>query len=458
MIKQFQKIIKHYKSIYLKSSYRTRKAIRNIVGISIVKGGDLIVGLLLVTISLTYLGQTNYGIWLTLSSIVTWFNFFDGGLGLGLRNKFAEALAKNEKILAREYVSTTYFLLSILSIILFIVFFIIYNKLSWASFLNTNEYSNYYLSTVALVVFGGFFIQLTFRLIKNLLLANQQPAIDNLIMFLGKILVFVGILILPLFFKNSLLAYGIVFTVAPVFAFILASICLFYGKYKEYAPSIKFIKLRLVNNLSKLSLSFFVIQISVAVLFTTDNFIIAQLFDPSEVTPYHIANKYFSVGLIIFTIIMTPMWSAYTEAYIKQEMNWIRNTLKKLFATWFFLFLFVLIMLATSNYIYKIWVGENVRINWLVSFGWALFVILQMFNMIFTHFLNGISKIRIQLYTAISSIIINIPLSIYFAKYLNFGVAGVIFATNISILIYIIFRAIQVKKILNGKAKGIWNR
>ena len=155
---------------------------------------------------------------------------------------------------------------------------------------------------------------------------------------------------------------------------------------------------------------------------------------------------------------MTPMWSAYTEAYIKQEMNWIRNTLKKLFATWFFLFLFVLIMLATSNYIYKIWVGENVRINWLVSFGWALFVILQMFNMIFTHFLNGISKIRIQLYTAISSIIINIPLSIYFAKYLNFGVAGVIFATNISILIYIIFRAIQVKKILNGKAKGIWNR
>ena len=115
-------------------------------------------------------------------------------------------------------------------------------------------------------------------------------------------------------------------------------------------------------------------------------------------------------------------------------------------------------MLFVSKPIYELWVGEDIIISYTLSLGWALFVILQMLNMIFTYFLNGIGKVKIQVYTAILSLLINIPLSIFFAKTLNLGTAGVIFATNISILIYVIFRSIQYTKIINGKANGIWDK
>ena len=56
------------------------------------------------------------------------------------------------------------------------------------------------------------------------------------------------------------------------------------------------------------------------------------------------------------------------------------------------------------------------------------------------------------------SIIINIPLSIFFAEELSFGVSGVILATTVSILISAILSPIQYYKIINFKATGLWNK
>ena len=52
--------------------------------------------LLLVPITLGYLNPYEYGVWLTLNSILVWFNSFDIGLGNGLRNKLTIALAEND--------------------------------------------------------------------------------------------------------------------------------------------------------------------------------------------------------------------------------------------------------------------------------------------------------------------------------------------------------------------------
>ena len=54
------------------------------------------IGLVLVPLTINYLNPTKYGIWITLSSVIGWFSFFDIGLGNGLRNRFAEAIANND--------------------------------------------------------------------------------------------------------------------------------------------------------------------------------------------------------------------------------------------------------------------------------------------------------------------------------------------------------------------------
>lgn len=89
----FQKV-----STYLNDGQeRSVKAKKNILGALLIRGTSILISLAMVPLTIDYVNPSRYGIWLTLSSIVGWFAFFDIGLTQGLRNKFAEALAEGDK-------------------------------------------------------------------------------------------------------------------------------------------------------------------------------------------------------------------------------------------------------------------------------------------------------------------------------------------------------------------------
>jgi Na+-driven multidrug efflux pump len=64
----------------------------------------------------------------------------------------------------------------------------------------------------------------------------------------------------------------------------------------------------------------------------------------------------------------------------------------------------------------------------------------------------------LQFYYSIIAALINIPLSIFLAKQMKMGITGVITATIICIGLASVWAPIQYKKIINGTAKGIWNK
>ena len=78
------------------------------------------------------------------------------------------------------------------------------------------------------------------------------------------------------------------------------------------------------------------IQLSAIILFQTDNFLIIQLYSASEVSQYHIINQYYSSIVIILSMVITPYWSAFTNAYEKYDLKWIKNSEKGLLLTWLF--------------------------------------------------------------------------------------------------------------------------
>ena len=75
---------------------RTRKAKQNIAASIVLKVIDTIAYLLIIPVTIGYLNSYEYGIWLTINSILTWIYSFDIGLGSGLRNKLAIAIAAND--------------------------------------------------------------------------------------------------------------------------------------------------------------------------------------------------------------------------------------------------------------------------------------------------------------------------------------------------------------------------
>ena len=93
-----------------------------------------------------------------------------------------------------------------------------------------------------------------------------------------------------------------------------------------------------------------------------------------------------------------------------------------------------------------------------ISFGWAIFIAIQSFSMIYMHFINGVGKVKLQMIVLIAMAFLNIPLSIFLAKNVGMGVSGVIFATNIAVFINSILMSVQYRKIIFKNAVGIWNK
>jgi O-antigen/teichoic acid export membrane protein len=437
---------------------RSVKAKKNIIASFGIKGISIIIGFIFVPLLIDYLGTFEYGIWITLGSIVGWINYFDIGLGNGLRNKFAEALAKDEKKLAQIYVSTTYAALSMIFGAFFVIFLTINPFLNWSIILNGPESMRTELSTLAVITIGFFLLRFIFRMIAIIITADQRPAISNTFDPLSNIVALIVILVLMKTTEPSLINLGLVLGGAPVLVLFLATLYFFNKKYKDYRPILRLVNFEYFKDLAGLGFQFFIIQITVVVIMSTNNLIITQVVGPEAVTAYIVAYEYFGLISMLFVIITNTYWSAFTEAFVKKDFEWIKRVMRGMVLIWLGIIVLIAIMLAVSKPFYHLWIGDKVQVPFMLSFFTALFVVVYIWYSIFIYFINGTGKIKLQLYTAVTVAVINIPLSIFLAKNLGMGAAGVILGSCISYLPGSILGPIQYYKLVNEKAKGIWGK
>ena len=408
--------------------------------------------------ALNYLNPVKYGIWLTLTSVIGWFAFFDLGLGNGLRNKLAEALAKNDNELARTYISTSYAIMSLTIGIVYLLFVLVFPFINWSLILNTPPEMNEEINRLIFIVFSFFCLQFIIKLISMILKADQRSAISGGINTFASLLSLIIVFILTKTTHGSLLWLSIGISAANLISPLIATLWYFGTDYKHLIPSIKYVKLNSAKDLMGLGFLFFIMQFAALILFSTDSFIIDQLYGPEEVTPYNIAFKYFSLVTMGFAIITTPFWTAYTDAYHKRDFDWIQRITKKLKMFWLILAVGVIGMLFFANTFYEIWIGTKIKIPFILSASMACWVLISSWTSLFGNFLSGVGKIRLSLYHSFAMIVINIPLSVFLAKYLNLGSTGVIIGTCICVLPQVFLHPIQYKKIITNTAKGIWSK
>jgi O-antigen/teichoic acid export membrane protein len=439
-------------------SDRTKNITKHILLSSIYKGGSILSSFLLVPLTISYLDTENYGIWLTLSSFIAWFSFFDIGLGNGLRNKFAEAKANGNMTLAQGYVSTAYYTIGTVSLSLILLFVGLNSLIDWTKAFNTSISIQSELSLLMPIVFGFFCLQLVVKLVTTIYTADQHHSMQGKINFFIQVGSLVLIWIMTKTSESSLLIFGLILSVFPVLILIILNFIAFNNRYKEYKPTLVLWKRKYLNEIFGLGLKFFVIQIAGIILFSTDNIIITQLFGPEKVVPYNIAYKYFSIVNMGLSLIITPYWSSITEAYANKDLEWIRKSMNNLTKITFAAILGVGALLFVAPNFYKFWIGDKVLIPLHLTIYMSIYMVLTIFYSPFTFFINGTGKIKLQMYSILLTSLVNIPLSIFLAKNLDFGVSGVILSTIICLIPHVILCPIQYWKIINKKAYGIWDK
>jgi O-antigen/teichoic acid export membrane protein len=443
---------------FTKGHKRSIEAKKNIMASLLIKGCSIAISLVLVPLALSYVNSSQYGIWLTLSSMVAWMSFFDIGFTQGLRNKFAEAKAKGDLRLARIYISTTYYYIGIIFIIVWIILIAANQFINWTSLLNLPSEQEREVSALAMIIFSYFCFQFVFRIITTILTADQKPAKSSLLDMLGQLLSLVIIFILTKITKGSLIYLGLAFTVAPTLVLIAANVILFNTGYRDYIPSVKLAKKEYAKDIMTLGIKFFVLQIASIVQYQTASFLIAHYFDTTQVTSYNIAYKYFSVLQMVFMITISPLWSGTTDAYTSGDYEWIRKVVKKYLLLLIPFILAGSLMLIFSRQVYNLWLGKNVvHISFSVSLLCCLFFSTAMFASIYVAVINGLGALKIQFITSIITPVAYLLISLVLIRKFNFGVESILIASLLSNVYGFVIAPIQYHHIFIRKSGSrIW--
>lgn len=443
----------------IKDKFIENKLIKNIFSILILRGGNIGIQLLIIPVSIKFVSPASYGLWLTISSMIAWLNIMDIGLSAGLRNKLSEAISKKDFELGRSYVSTTFMLLAIMSVIGIALCVSLIYILNWSNILTIpKDLSNADFKVLLLIVAISFFLTFLLKPIASIAYALHKPATEYFILFLSNfinlLLIWVFTMVFP---SGGLLSLALLFCFTPIVVTLVLSVILFSGSFKQYSPTFESVNFKHAKELTGLSLKFFIIQISATVVFTTNNFMISHFYGNEDVTKYNIVSKFFNVLIILQSMILVPFWTMFTEAYAKKDKEQIISMMKKLFKMTILFTLACLIMVLVSPIIYNVWIGKLVNIPFYLTVTVAIFTILTLVASVFSTFLNGTGRISFQMYTSLVPSLLHIPLTVLVVRYFHVGLVGILSVSCFWLIITLPLRFIQYKKISSFKySSGIW--
>lgn len=446
----------NFTRVFLHGNARTVVLKKNMLGSLFIKGCSIIIQLILVPLTLGFLSSELYGVWLTLSSIVLWLNFFDVGFTTGLKNKLTEAIALEQWERGKSLVSTTYFMLIIIFVPLCIILEILVPIINWSSLLNVQECYNPQIKDAAYILIACFCLNMITHVLSAVVAAYQKVALSSSFAVIGQAFSIVIIYFLTKFCPPSLVALASTISVLPIIIFTVASIILYKGKFKRVAPDFKMVNTHQIKDLFSLGAKFFIIQIQFIIMTQMTNFLISNLSGPDQVTTYNISHKYISVALLLYNVILAPLWPAFTDAYTKHDYTWMKNIYNKMIKLFGITAVLIIIMTVISPFIYSIWIGNRVSVPIQMTILVGIYTIIHSCDSLQIMVINGIGCVKLQTYVTAIGMLLHIPLSFMIGKYLNFGAYGVIISMIIVTLMYLFIFTFQVRLLINNKAHGLW--
>lgn len=400
------------------------------------------VGTSLISIPLTYhyLGSERFGMWMTINSFVALLTFTDLGIGNGVLSLIARAHGKDNKAEVVECISSALVALVSLSAALAVLFAALYPVYDWARLFNVR-------SSIAALEAGPSIAVLICCLlaagpasvVQRVQMGLQQGFAASVWQCIGSFFSLLGVL-LVVYGQGGLPWLVVAFAGAPVIAGILNSAMFFTISEPTLRPTRSAVSSRFAREIVKKGFYFFLIQLLMALSYSTTNLVIAQVLGPDAVAEYAVPDKLFAIVSMSVAMVTAPLWPAYSEAVSRGDRAWVASTVRRAAAgSILFSAAGSLLLVVLGPLIIKHWVGSAVvpTITLLASF--ALWKVVDAVGNVLSSFLNGLQMFNIQLYVAVPTAIATLLLKIYLVGAV--GLPGVLAASIIS---YCLFTAVPL--------------
>lgn len=442
---------------HLGKNVKTKIVIRNMLAAFVLKGLGLLISLFTMPAYIQFFSEQKVlGVWFTVLSILTWILSFDFGIGNGLRNRLAASLAVEDYKEAREYISSTYIMMGSVVVVFLVTGYLLIQHISWNGMFNVSAsvVSTSVMQETVRNVFIAIIFQFFFRIISSVVYAMQYSALNGFVSLLTSILQLILVLVLPSFSaEQNLRMLSFTYILSSNIPLILLTVWIFLKPLKGCAPRIRQFRVERAKSVFSLSSIFFICQILYMVIANTNEFFIAQYTDPSYVVEYQIYYRLFSLGSMVITLTLTPVWSAVSRAIAENDYFWIKKLYRKL--KYLALvgvgleFLLILVLQPIMDF----WLGDNsVDVNYFYAVVFALFGSSMLYQSTLSTFVCGMGRMKLQAIAYAIGVILKFAI-------IHFGISLtdswiIVILSNVLILIpYCVIQEIDLTRFLNKQLK-----
>ena len=394
----------------------------------------MIVPLVTVRLTLSYMGEEIYGLWSTVTTFFTMFTFADLGLGSGLQTELSKASALEDKSVSKKLVSSTYVMLTAVSAVLIFIFLIAYPFVNWAKVINAEtEKTVAIVGSVVLAIVIPKFLNIPLALIQRTQTAMQEGYRTNLWQCAGNFLSLVFVIavyyldlgVLTMIWMSSLITVIVAFVNMIVY---------FKFQRPALAPSFKMFDKTICKQMLSTGVQFFVLSIFTSLSLSIDNYIVAHTCSLADVTPYSVMYKIVHLISVITVMLSTPLWAANGEAMQRGEYGWVKKATKKIvvisfaFSAAASLLLFVLI-----KPVLNLVTDGVVKADYFLLLAMCLMQIAVSITSPFFMTLNAARIIKFQIATYFVYAIVSLPLKFVFGN--MFGMVAITWVGVISYMV-----------------------
>lgn len=395
------------------------------------RGVSILTALISVPLTLHYLGNERYGMWMTLSAFSALLSFTDFGIGNSVLTALARRTGAGDLHGLRVQVSSAYGAMWGIALVMLALLALAYPLVDWAALFNArSSLAREEAGPAAAMFLAILALSTPLGLIARVQLGLQQGFRGNIWQVVASVITLV-VLLAATRLEASLPWLVLALAGTPLTVNLVNTVHYFGWVNPDLRPSITLFESRAVSSLSVNGGMFLVLQVCAALMFQANNLILAHLLGAEAVATYAVPERMFAIVGIITSVILTPLWPAYGDAVARGDIDWVRRLLR------LSLVLGVgaasalsLVLVVAGPSLLHYWVGNAVEVPLGLLLGFAVWKVLEAFANAAAMFLNGINALGIQLLFAVVSVITSVALKIWFIGL--FGLPGVMYATCVA--------------------------
>jgi O-antigen/teichoic acid export membrane protein len=411
---------------------------------------SILVNAVMLPLTVRYLGKLEYGVWVTVSTSVMMFGLLDLGIANTLTNFISEAFAEDDREKAQAYFATAFWLTIAVVLVLGSALGLAWRAINWGGLLHLTDPVHITHARLCIAIAIAFFlIGLPLNLVNRAISGYQQVHVTNYFAALNSVLGMAAIFAAMLLHGN-IVGLMVAYCASMLVGSLLLNIwfCGFSKPWiRPYPGKVSREKARSLFGQGSL---FFVLQLTSLVVFNSDNLVITHYLGAAEVTPYSVAWRLIGYATMLQTVLIPSFWPAFTEAYRKREMAWVRRVYNTtVVRTTALVAMMAVLMGFFGRSAIRWWAGEAAMptqaLLWAMA-GWAVMSTMTTNQALL---LTATGRLKLEAIVAVIAAVVNLSLSIVLVQ--RIGSVGVILSTVASFAICMaVPQELEVRRVLRG--------